>query len=293
MSTGFSTAEKNNYLFKASQRKPSTLDERRFYTEPNRPAGPVVLPDQIWQSLPDEAPSDLVALTDSSLDDNGNVMKGSLAGKTSGNVRRYIKVPLTMLIGTDGKAYEAPNSNVSHPNGYADGVTAGDTGAAGTYNRVTQDVVPFNHDPLGSYLFNLYRGNEIEISFGTGEWLVDNRSGIVTFYEYADISADVDENNPPLFSFYRYVGVKGLSGLGGGGNGTTGIYEELQFGATCITDLGVTAYIGCVNFGIDCEGGLRICASGGDGDPTKPAILFQQKQNGEWRTINKIKGCWN
>lgn len=281
MSTGFSTAEKNNFLFKASQRKPSTLDERRFYTEPNRPAGPIVLPAQIWQDLPDEAPPDLVALTDSSLDDNGNVMKGSLAGKTSGNVRRYIKVPLTMLIGTDGKAYEAPNASVSHPNGYADGVTPGDTGTVGTYNRITQDVIPFNHDPVGSYLFNLYRSNEIEISFGTGEWLVDNRSGIVTFYEYDDISIDVDENNPPLFSFYRYVGNKGISV-------SSPTYDELQLGTTCITNLGVTAYFGCINFGDDCDGSLRICAAGGDGDPTKPAILFQKKKDGEWCTINKI-----
>lgn len=288
MSTGFSTAEKNNYLFKASQRKPSTLDERRFYTEPNRPAGPIVLPGQIWRNLPDEAPSDLIALTDSSPDDNGNVMKGSLAGKTSGTVRRYIKVPLTMLIGTDGKAYEAPNASVSHPNGYADGVTAGDTGVVGTYNRITQDVVPFNHDPLGSYLFNLYRSNEIEISFGTGEWLVDNRSGIITFYEYDDISADVDENNPPLFSFYRYIGEKGVDSMISGG--ITSVYDEIQFGTTCITDLGVTAYLGCLNFGEDCDGALRICASGGGGDPTKPAILFQQKKNGEWKTINKMKG---
>jgi hypothetical protein len=284
MSTGFSTAEKNNFLFKSSQRKPSTLDERRFYTEPNRPAGPIVLPDQIWQSLPDEAPIDLVALTDSSLDDNGNVMKGSLAGKTSGSVRRYIKIPLTMLIGTDGKAYEAPNSSVSHPSGYADGVTPGDTGTAGTYNRITQDVIPFNHDPVGSYLFNLYRSNEIEISFGTGEWLVDNRSGIVTFYEYDDISTDVDENNPPLFSFYRYVGDKGLSS---GSIGTTSVYDELQLGTTCITNLGVTAYFGCINMGDDCDGAIRICTTGGDGDPTKTAFHIQKKKEGEWCTIFK------
>lgn len=285
MSTGFSTDEKNNYLFKASQRKPSTLDERRFYTEPNRPAGPIVLPEQIWQDLPDEAPLDLVMLTDSSLDDNGNVMKGSLAGKTSGNVRRYIKIPLTMMIGTDGKAYEAPNASVSHPDGYADGVSAGDTGAVGTYNRVTQDTIPFNHDPLGSYLFNLYRNNEIEISFGTGEWLVDNRSGIVTFYEYDDISADVDENSSPLFSFYRYVGAKGLSS---GSMGATSVYDDIQLGTTCITNMGVTAYMGCITFGDDCNGGLRICAAGGDGDPTKPALLIQKKKDGEWCTINKM-----
>ena len=85
MSTGFSTAEKNNYLFKASQRKPSTLDERRFYTEPSRPAGPIVLPSQIWQDVPDEAPTDLVSLTDSSLDDNGNVIKGDVMIKDTIN----------------------------------------------------------------------------------------------------------------------------------------------------------------------------------------------------------------
>lgn len=283
MSTGFSNDEKTNLLFKRSQYKPSTLNTRPFYTEPNRPAGPIVLPEQIWRDpIPEVAPPDLVALTDSSLDDNGKVMKGSLAGKTSGNVRRYIKVPLTMFIGTDGAAYEAPNSSLSHPSGFADGVTAGDMGVSGSFNRVTQDTIPFNYDPLGSYEFNLFRGNEIEISFGTGEWLVDSRPGALTFYQYDDISADVSEFNPPLLSFYRYVGVKGLP------TGVTTTYEELQLGNTCITNLGATACLNPIVFGTECEGAIRICAAGGDGDPTKTSIVVQKYKSGDWCTVNRI-----
>ncbi len=280
MSTGFSTDEKTNYLFKASQRKPSTLHERRFFTEPNRPAGLIVLPEQIWQGISPIAPPDLVSLTDSSLDDNGNVMKGSLAGKTSGNIRRYIKVPLTEMIGTEGKSYEAPNSFVSHPLGFADGITISDTGATGSFNRVSQDVIPFNYDPLGSYLFNLYRNNEIEISFGTGEWLVDNMSGIVKFYDYAQISADVNKDNPPLFSFYRYIGPKGVG---------TSVYDDLQVGQNCIRDLDANTYTNCIMFGTECDGAIRICVSGGSGDQTKTSLVVQKRKNGEWCVINKIQ----
>jgi len=62
-----------------------------------------------------------------------------------------------MIIGTDNLAYEAQNATTSHPNGYADGVTQGDTGTADSFGRVLQDMIPFNHDSSGSYNFNLYK----------------------------------------------------------------------------------------------------------------------------------------
>lgn len=302
MSTNFSSTEKTNLLFKKLVGKPSTVDERSFFEEPNRPARPIVIPNsQIWsEDIPDTAPAVLSSLTDTDADDNGYAMAGSLVGRTSGVIKRYIKVPMTMVIGTEGKAYEAPNSSVSHPNNNAGGTPGSGTGASGTFNRVSQDTIPFNHDPLGSYLFNLYRSNGTEISFGFGEWNVDNASGIVSFYEYDDISAQVFEAEPPLISFYRYIGSKGIGSgnsisITGGitifdsGNETS-VGDDLaaiQVSEACPTDIGVTGYTDAMQFGTNCDGAFRLAVRGGDGDANKTAFVIQKRKAGEWCTIFK------
>lgn len=303
MSTKFSSTEKTNILFKKTVGKPSTVDERTFFEEPNRPARPIVIPKlQIWsEDVPDTAPTELSILTDESLDDNGYKMAGSLAGKTSGAIRRYIKVPLTMVIGTEGKAYEAPNSTNSHPDSLYTSGGIPTTGAIETYNRVTQDIIPFNHDPLGSYLINLYKHDGTEISFGFGEWYVDNASGIVSFYEYDDISTQVTELSPPLISFYRYVGSKGIGN--GSNNSITGgitvfdtgneesIGDDLaaiQVSGSCPTELSTTNYTDALQFGSNCDGAMRIAVRGGGNDPTKTAIVFQRRIDGIWKTIQKF-----
>lgn len=286
--SGFSTEEKTNLLIKKYFGKPSALNERPFFQEPNRPARPVIIAaQQLWADAPPlTAPASLQALTDSSLDDNGFVMKGSLAGKTDGDIRRYLKVPLTMLIGTDGAAYEAPNSSVSHPGGYADGVTPTNYGATGTFDRVTQDTVPFNYDFLGSYLYNLYRPNdESEISFGTGEWVLDNASGFLTFYEYSDIQSDINESNPPLISFYRYIGTKGIPD-----NTTNNTFASgIQIDDECPADLATNSFTEAIQFGTDCDGAWRIRIQGGGGDPNKTAMVFERKDSGgTWCIKHKI-----
>lgn len=302
MSTDFSSTEKTNILFKKLVGKPSTVDQRSFFEEPNRPARPEVLASrQIWsEEIPSTAPTILANLTDTDPDDNGNYMAGSLVGKTDGVVTRYIKVPLTMMIGTEGKAYGSTNETVSHPNNNATG-TGTSTGAVGVYNRVTEDIIPFNYDPLGSYLFNLYRNDGTEISFGYGEWNIDNTSGIVSFYEYADVILEVNETLPPLLSYYRYVGTKGI------GNGTiasitggitifdsgdeTGVGDSLaaiQISESCATDLSVNNYTDALQFGSNCDGALRITTRGGGGDATKTAMVVQRRTAGIWKTIFKM-----
>jgi len=301
MSTKFSISEKTNILYKKLVGKPSTVDQRSFYEEPNRPARPeVIAAKQIWsEDIPDVAPAVLSSLIDTSQDDNGYQMAGSLVGKTSGVVTRYIKIPLTMVIGTEGKAYEAPNSTDSHPNGNSGGIPS--TGSTGTYNRVSQDIIPFNYDPLGSYLFNLYRSNGTEISFGHGEWVIDNTSGIVSFQEYDDISFDVDEANPPLLSFYRYVGNKGI-GSGNSISITGGItvfdsgnetsvdddLAALQISNICPTDLSVNNYTDALQFGNNCDGAIRLTVKGSGGDATRTALVVQRRTAGTWKTIFKL-----
>lgn len=283
----FTIPEKTNLLFKQSKGKPSTKDDRNFFEEPNRPARPAVIATkQIWADIiPSTAPTSLQALTDTSLDNNGNVMKGSYAGKTVGVITRYIKVPLTMVIGTENLAYEAFNANVSHPNGYADGITSTNFGTTGTFGRVLQDAIPFNFDPNGSYLFNLYKNNEIEIPFGEtgGDWDVGNESGIVTFYSYENITG-VNENNSPLISFYRYTGAKGLIAstsqtiFTGGADGSTGDnLASIQIDDACPTDIGQNVYTQAIQLGSNCDGSWRITIQSGGIDPTKTKFVVQKR----------------
>ena len=302
MASSFSTQEKANLLFKKYLGKPSILDDRPFFQEPNRgsvgASFPAVLSGQIWSNeIPSTAPVELSSLTESSMDDNGNVMKGSYAGKTSndGTIKRYIKVPLVLALGANDKAYEAHQTTVtSHPNGYADGVTVGDTGT-GSYSKVTQDIVPFNFDILGSYNVQLYKSDETEIPFGEtgGDWIPDKESGIITFYEYDNITG-VNAANPPLFSFYRYVGSKGLSNITGG---STGVFQEdIQIDPnTCpSTDLASSAFTKFIVFGeTGCTGAWRIGVQGPSdlSQPTSTRLIMQQYNGSSWITKERINGC--
>ena len=302
MASSFSTQEKANLLFKKYLGKPSILDDRPFFQEPNRgsvgASFPAVLSGQIWsQEIPSVAPAELSSLTESSTDDNGNVMKGSYAGKTStdGTIKRYIKIPLVQALGANGKAYEASQiAGTSHPDGYADGVTLGDTGM-GSYSKVSQDMVPFNFDILGSYNVQLYKNNEIEIPFGEtgGDWIPDKESGIITFYEYDNVTS-VDADNPPLFSFYRYVGDKGLANIVGGGS-TSVFTNDVQIDPdTCPgTDLTSGTFTNFLQFGTGCTGAWRIGVQGpvDSLNPTSSRLVTQQFDGATWVTKERINGC--
>lgn len=110
-----------------------------------------MLQTQIYaQQIPSVAPSDLASVT---TDDLGAALTGSYAGKTStasSQIRKYVKIPLTVIPGTQDNAYEAVLD--------------------GTYGRVLQDCVPYNVDPLGSYLVQIYKSDGTTIiPFGQGK----------------------------------------------------------------------------------------------------------------------------
>lgn len=300
----FTGLEKTNLLFKKSLGKPSTNQTRKYYEEPNRSARAEVIADsQLWTSTINAvAPNELSSLTDSSFDDSGIYkMSGSLSGKTSSNgiLKRFIKVPLTMVLGAEGVSYESPNSTVSHPLNNAGGTVGSGYGLSGSFNRVSTDIIPFNYDPLGSYLFNLYRRDGTEISYGFGEWFVDNTAGIVTFYDYPSIELEVNEANPPLLSYYKYTGIKGLDGIiatgttifdGGIDGSLNDDLAALQISNMCPTDLTTTTFIDALQFGSNCDGSIRLTVNGGGGDSNKTGLVIQKRISGIWRTISKI-GC--
>jgi hypothetical protein len=77
------------------------------------------------------------------------------------------------------------------------------------------DSIPFNFSD-GTYNYTLYKNDGTTvIAFGEGDWLVDNTSGLLTFY--GTLPSSVSDALPPKISFYKYVGTKGFgSGSGVG-----------------------------------------------------------------------------
>ena len=308
MST-FSTEEKTNLLFKKLLGKPSTLNTRDFFEEPSRPARPAIIAaKQIWADPIDvTAPNDLSSLTDSSTDNsNSKLMAYSYNGKTSSTntaIRRYIKIQLTMVAGSGGASWEARDlsSAGSHPNGYADGSTEGDTGTTGNWGRVLQDAIPFNYDAGGSYNVAIYRDNSGQagttIPFGSsgGDWNLDIEAGVVTFYQYSTVSSFVDENKPIYISFYRYVGQKGLAtntqvNTFTGGDETTenpltsDDLKAVQIGNQNIGTLASDKYGEALQFGNNNNGAWRILLKGGGGTPGDTKLMLQIRLSDEWKT---------
>ena len=75
------------------------------------------------------------------------------------------------------------------------------------YHRLLENSIPYNYDIKGSYQYKLYKNNDDEIKFNEGDWIIDNESGILTFYSYI---SNVDKYNSPKITFYKYNGNKGL-----------------------------------------------------------------------------------
>ncbi len=285
-----SLEEKVNILFKQYMGTPSLVDTREFYEEPIENVRQEIVTSQIWSEVIPSTPSPVLsALTDSSLDSNGNPMAGSLAGYSVGVVQRFIKVPMEMIPGTNGQAYRIVDATISHP--------LTNSGQIGSYTNIGRDLIPYNYDPNGGYLFRIYRSTGQEITPGTGGWIVDRITGYLTFYEYADVSAQVNETAPPLISFYKYIGAKGVNASGfsqrvtftGGDTGP----ENVAVSGVVINDKDATTepsghVISSVQWGGDSDGSFRISLKVED-LPVLSSLLVEKMVDGVWVTRDKIK----
>lgn len=310
MSDTISETEKLSVLWKRLFGKPATSTTREYFQEPNLTSRPFVYQEDIVSyKLPASAPSDLQNLSDSSLDDNGNVLKGSYAGKTSTidtNIKYYHKIPLEAVVGTDGSSFQAVNASCSHPGGYADGTTAGDIGVPIPYGRVLQNSIPFNQASDGSYLVSVFKSTGVAIPFGTagGGWVIDPRPGVLTFYAYNNLTG-VSESAPISVSFYRYVGATGgvssqdvqsmISGqtteytvkqVFSGGDGSTGDQlSAVQIDTRGMTSLAEGELLDSLQWGANEDGSWRITVQKTQGGSR---FLIQSRVSGVWVT----KSCF-
>lgn len=200
MDNELSIDEKINILFKKLYNKSSTNKNIPYYQEVFESRKTIIPDKQILSNkIPEIAPIELQIAT---LDDNGNILEGSLIGKTSNNkiIKRFIKLELEYV---SGSAIGTNSSNYSGISFYSDNL---------------KNAISFSTDNIsGSYLYNLYRKSGEEIIFGEGNWIVDNNGGVVTFYSSMNtnlgIENHIDINKPISISFYKYVGVMGMGQL--------------------------------------------------------------------------------
>lgn len=101
---------------------------------------------------------------------------GGIDAAVTGVVKRFIAKTLTAIPGVAGAFYHAD----------------------------LVDCIPFNFGD-GSYNYALTDSTGTAIPFGSGDWLVDPATGVLTFY------GTVPANMPPKISFYKYVGLKGAA----------------------------------------------------------------------------------
>ena len=195
----FSTEEQVSFLLKKNLGKPSTDSSIPFYSEPAIDARPKVFTSQIYSSdIPTTRPTSGWSVS-SSGDVPGDLSDGAISNHSGGVLRYYHKWPLVKVTNGNDMAFKASADTTSSPN----------------VTNPLQGSVPFNLDAAGGYGVLLYRnsgsGAGAQIFDGTGEWVIDADAGVLTFYHQSDVSAYVDESNPPYLSFFAYIGSTGLA----------------------------------------------------------------------------------
>ena len=210
----FTDSEKIGYLFKKAVGKPSTNPTLSFYEEQAIFARPNILTKQIFsKELKDTIP-DLTVVATGTLtgsDDAYNYtsqFETLEKGDTSSwsHIKKYTKLQLNKVASGNDVAFK---------------------------HALLVDSIPSDYDPLGSYGVLLYKNNGTTAIPFDGTWVLDNETGVVTFFVAV---SGVDEDNPPVITFYRYEGAKGLTSASqlAGQDVTTGgfAFDNLKVGYT-------------------------------------------------------------
>ena len=190
----FTTDEKVQLLLKSSLGKPTTGLDLEFYSEPSvANSRPGVLTSQIYaDEIPSTRPADgwNTGVADTTL---ASYISGMSDGDTLNhgtyNIQYVHKATLSII---------TPGNHISYR------AMSGET-------NLLQFSVPFNLDETGGYGMQLYRSTGSPIFDGEGDWLVDNNTGVLTFFEYSTVQSYVSDSLRPKLSFFRYTGSFGLS----------------------------------------------------------------------------------
>ena len=201
-------SNKINYIYKKNLGKPTTIIKENAIQEPNIIFGNFINSrSNIFANLNflrDSIPNSISnSFQSSNLDDNNNNIIRSLIGKTdsTNTIKKFVKIPMNYIPGS--KIIDS-NNNIT---------------AISFYLNLLEDSIPYNFDPNGSYNYNLYRFDSttfsyIELNVNESQWILDNDTGILTFYNSINSNIPstqhITTTNPPYISFYKYIGGKGL-----------------------------------------------------------------------------------
>jgi hypothetical protein len=163
-----------SYLFKKSRGKADTDAQREFYEEIIK-SNTILSPEDIWfdaSFLPTTAPAQL---------GNEEDYVAILPNQTQLPVlRRYIDHPLPQVAGSPASFY-SPELQFALPHDYRD----------------------------GSFHYTLKDASGSEIAYGLHNWIVDQGSGVLTFFGGIPDGIQL----PLQISFYKYIGRFGLTGF--------------------------------------------------------------------------------
>ena len=187
-SGNLSLKEKVDIVFKKFFGKVSSDVSEPFFAEPGLDARPRVFQSQIFHDvIPESNPGDFgPALTTA----------GTSSPSQAYSLRYYYRWQLEQLTNGNDFAFKGPSDTDDDGN---------------TIDNILQNSVPFNYDTNGGYSVVLeYKDSNNtfkQISFGTGEWVIDPDAGALTFHDYDTVSANVNGTTKrPYLTFYRYTG---------------------------------------------------------------------------------------
>lgn len=200
---------KINYIYKKLSGKPTTLIQENLLQEPNLIFGNNIhsqiniFPNKTFlrDNIPSQVPTTLLNIN---LDDNDNNIIGSKIGKSdsTNTIKKFVKIPMHYV---PGSKITDTNNNITSFSFYLD---------------LLEDSIPYNYDPHNStYNYILYRFNPntftyTELNVNESDWILDNDTGILTFYKSINSNINTSEHititNPPYISFYKYIGGKSL-----------------------------------------------------------------------------------
>ena len=183
----FSDQEKVNYLFKKSIGLGNTQIAGEYTSEnPNASRWSIYSSQMFQQYIPTSAPTDL----QSNRTSDPNILYKS-------NSIQYPYIAKYSILTT--QAF---------------------TGSSNAYKSdYLKNGISEQLDPTGKYAYKLFATSNgncnilYEVLNTNGQWVGDPDSGIVTFYNYENISLisgyTLSANRPPVMTFYRYEGAIG------------------------------------------------------------------------------------
>lgn len=197
-SGNLSLKEKVDIIFKKNFGKVSSDVTEPFFAEPGLDARPRVFQSQIFQdTVPSTNPDDFgsALTTEATYSDSQNY-----------NMRYYFRWQLLQLTNGNDSAFKGPSLTDSNGNVLID--------------NILENSIPFNYDTSGGYGVTLeYKDSSNvfhQISFGTGEWIIDPDGGILTFHDYSNVSSIVNGTSKrPYLTFYAYTGGIGIDTFAG------------------------------------------------------------------------------